>query len=68
MNEVLSDFKYLLYNNNTLGGVVNLVSYVDSYREITPTNNRIQTGNININVNVQYSQQGNDPNKIACCY
>jgi len=66
MNEVLSDIKHLIYKNSTIGRLVELASYVGSRRQPSATNNRIMTGDIEIFVQVQYSQQGENPDIQAC--
>lgn len=68
MNEVLSDFKHLLYKNNTIGRMVEIAKYTGSRRVYSATNNRITTGDIEIFINLQYSQQGENPDIMACNY
>jgi hypothetical protein len=66
MNEVVSDFKYLLGNDHTLGGTCNWIRYVTSERRYNETNNRIFTAEVDIILSVNYSQSMKDPTIGAC--
>ena len=66
MNEVVSDFKKLLYDNHTLGGKCNYARYVRSERVYNETNNRIMTAEIVMYISVNYSQSGTNPDIGAC--
>lgn len=66
MNEVVSDFKYMLYKNHTLSGTCNYARYARSERVYNETNNRIMTADITLYIVVNYSQSGNNPDLGAC--
>lgn len=66
MNEVLSDMKYMLYKNHTLGGKCNYVRYSRGERVYNETNNRILTAELTMYITVNYSQSGSNPDLPAC--
>ena len=66
MNEVVSDFKYLLYKNHTLGGKCNFIRYDRSERMYNDSNNRIMTADVILYVVVNYSQSGSNPDLPIC--
>lgn len=66
MNECLSDLKYAFGKNFTLNGKCEWIRYSRSNRVIHPSNNRIQTGDLECYFEVTYSQSMNNPNIQAC--
>lgn len=67
MNEVLSDLVYAFGRNYQLGGKVSWIRCMNAYRQYEDvTNNRIQTGSLITQWEVEFQQSINNPNNPAC--
>ena len=67
MNTILSDIKYILYNDKELWDTCDKVEYVSSTREYNEGNNSRRVADLIIDVRITYTQSISNPT-ISCGY
>ncbi len=67
MNECLSDIQYAFWNNYTLSGQVQSISFMNSFRTYDDiSNNRIQSGTLTSLWSITFQQDFSNPDIPAC--
>lgn len=66
MNELLSDIKHLFGVNFSLNGLCDRCKIVSSKRKYTQDNKVYRTGDIIINLEIEYTQSFSNPNLNVC--